>query len=78
MYTKWVAKSVTMWGIFIMALTAVLPAVGPMFGWTFVPADITMLGKGGTDLINGIGSLIGAVMAIYGRMNATTPLSVTK
>ena len=78
MYTKWIAKSVTMWGVFIMGLTAILPAVGAMFGWTFVPADIAMLGKGGTDMLNGIGAIIGFIMAVYGRMNATVPLSVTK
>ena len=78
MYTKWFAKSVTMWGVFIMGLTAVLPAIGPMFGLTFAPADIAMLGKGGTDLLNGLGSIIGFVMAIYGRFNATVPLSVSK
>ena len=76
MYTKWIAKSVTMWGIFIMALTTILPAVGTMFGWSIVPADIAMLGKGGTDMLNGIGALIGFVMAVYGRMKATVPLTV--
>lgn len=78
MYTKWIAKSVTMWGIFVMGLTAILPAVGTMFGWSFVPADFAMLGKGGTDLLNGIGAIIGFVMAVFGRMNATAPLSVSK
>ena len=78
MYTKWFAKSVTMWGVFIMGLTAIMPAVGAMMGWTFVPADISMLGKGGTDIINGVGSIVGAIMAIYGRFNATVPLSVSK
>ena len=76
MYTKWFAKSVTMWGAFVTALTAVLPVIGAMFGWTFVPADFAMLGKGGSDMINGIGSLIGFAMIVYGRFNATVPLSV--
>ena len=78
MYTKWFAKSVTMWGVLIMILTAVVPVMGPVLGFTVVPADIAQFGKAGTDLINALGSVIGAGMALYGRWKATVPLSITK
>ena len=76
MYTKYFAKSVTIWGVLITFLTAVIPVLGPMFGFTFVPADIAQLGKAGTDFINGLGAMIGVFMTLYGRWNATLPLSV--
>ena len=36
------------------------------------PTEVTL------DIINGVGSIVGAIMAIYGRFNATVPLSVSK
>jgi len=77
MNNKWIVWSLTIWGTVVTFLTAVLPTVGNLFGLNIVPADILQLGDAVTSLINGIGSVIGTIMIIWGRLRiANAALSI--
>lgn len=75
--SKIFTKSVTIWGAIITAVTAVVPAVTTLFGFDVSPADIMALGEAGTKIINGIGSFVGLVMVIYGRLRDGQGLKLT-
>ncbi|MFZ1105478.1 MAG: hypothetical protein WAN86_21920 [Hyphomicrobiaceae bacterium] len=71
---KWWVASKTLWGAFITALVAVLPALGPLLGFT-VPAElIHQLGDQVLLVVQALVGLAGIVLTIYGRVRATTPL----
>ncbi|MEQ1697884.1 MAG: TIGR02594 family protein [Hyphomicrobiaceae bacterium] len=71
---KWWGQSLTIWGAIITGLAAVLPAVGPAFGFNVSPATVHTA----ADQIMGIAQaamgLAGTLAAIYGRTRAIQPL----
>lgn len=77
MESKWIGKSITIWGAIIGFLMTGLPIVGQFFGWDINPADIAQLGEKGTQFLNALGGMIGFVMAFYGRMRAKGPATLT-
>ena len=71
---KWWPQSKTVWGTLITAITTVLPLVGPLIGIN-IPADVVkVLGDQLLVVIQALGGLIGTLLALYGRVNATAPL----
>lgn len=71
---KWWGQSITMWGIAITALTAVLPTLGPVLGLEISAELAAAIGRELTNLMQGGGGLLGTIIAIYGRLRAEGPL----
>ena len=71
---KWWVTSRTLWGAFITALAAVLPALGPLLGFTVPPELIHQLGDQVLLVAQALVGLAGIVLTIYGRVRAITPL----
>jgi uncharacterized protein (TIGR02594 family) len=76
--TKWWGHSMTVWGIVMTTLSAVLPTVGPILGLNITPDLVQQLGDQIVTVVQAIGALIGTLLTIYGRMRATAPLGVMK
>jgi hypothetical protein len=72
--SKWWAASRTIWGALITALATVLPALGPLLGFTIPPELIHQLGEQVVLLVQALVALAGTILTIYGRVRATTPL----
>lgn len=72
--TKWWGSSITLWGVLITALTAVLPALSPLFGLEISAELAEGIGRELTNLAQGGGGLLGTAIAIYGRLRARGPL----
>ena len=75
MEAKFLLKSKTIWGILLM----VIPAVCPLLG--IEPpssADLQQFGDNLFTTANGIIQIIGALLAVYGRLTAKHQLKVTK
>lgn len=72
--TKWWGQSITLWGVLITALTAVLPALAPLFGLEISAEVAEAIGRELTNLAQGGGGLLGTAIAIYGRLRARGPL----
>lgn len=72
--TKWWGSSLTLWGVLITALTAVLPALAPLFGLEISAELAEAIGRELTNLAQGGGGLLGTALAIYGRLRARGPL----
>jgi hypothetical protein len=76
--SKWWAHSKTMWGTIITAAATVIPVLGPALGIT-LPADvITTFGDQALTAVQALTGLFGTVLAIYGRLNAASPLTLRK
>lgn len=76
--SKWWLRSKTMWGTLITAAATVIPAIGPALG-IVLPADIiTNFGDQVISAAQALAGLFGTVLAIYGRLNADTPLVLRK
>ena len=73
MQTKSVLKSTTVRGALIM----LLPTVLKLFGVEISQEEIDLLGQNLDVLVEAVTALVGFVVAIYGRWNATKPLSLT-
>lgn len=71
---KWWGESVTIWGVLITTLTAVLPALAPVFGFEISAELAETIGRELTNLVQGGGGLLGTAIAIYGRLRARGPL----
>lgn len=76
METKWIGRSLTIWGVFVTALAGALPFISQIFGWDVNPAEWLQFGDAGTDTINAVGTMIGLGMTIWGRLRAKTNLIV--
>ena len=76
MDSKWIGKSLTIWGVIITGASTVLPAVGPLIGLDLNAAEILQFGDSVTQAINAIGGVIGVIMTVIGRMRANKPLTV--
>lgn len=66
MDSKWVGKSLTVWG----GLVAILPGLAIMFG--FELGDVADLQAAGNAAINGIATIGGFVMLVLGRKKAAS------
>jgi len=62
--------SKTLWGVVIAAL----PTVLALFGYKV--ADVAAFTAGADQLVDGIITLVGSALAIYGRLKATASLVV--
>ena len=72
---KWWAASMTIWGAFVTAIAAVLPAIEPLLGTGLTVELVRQLGADIVLLAQAIAGLAGTILTIYGRIRATTPLS---
>ena len=72
---KWWAESLTLWGTFITALSNVLPIIGPFIGLDISSAMIEQFGEAVARLIQAFGGVSGTVLAIVGRMRASSSLT---
>jgi hypothetical protein len=71
---KWWGNSMTIWGVLVTALSTVLPAVAPVFGFNITADLIRQLGDNVVVFAQALGGLAGTGMAIYGRIRATAPI----
>lgn len=76
--TKWWGHSMTVWGVIMTTLSAVLPTIGPILGLNITADLVQQLGDQLVAVVQAIGALVGTLLTIYGRMRATGPLSATK
>jgi len=71
---KWWGQSLTIWGALITAAATVLPLVGSTMGLDLTPELVRQLGEQILALVQAAAGLIGTVMAIVGRVRASTGL----
>jgi uncharacterized protein (TIGR02594 family) len=71
---KWWPQSKTVWGALITAVTTVLPVLGPLIGINISAEMIALLGDQAVLVIQAAGGLIGTLLTLYGRAQATAPL----
>jgi lysozyme family protein len=71
---KWWGNSLTVWGSFITAAAAILPAIGPIIGLDISSDTIKQLGSDVGDVVQAVAGILGTLMTIYGRARATAPL----
>lgn len=71
---KWWGESMTIWGAVLTALTAVLPAAGPLIGLDITGELVRQLGEQVVGVAQALGGLAGTLMTIYGRARASAPL----
>ncbi len=72
--TKWWGNSITIWGAIVTALSTVLPTLGPLLGLDITADLIRQLGTDVVAVVQAVGGLIGTILAIYGRVRATTQI----
>ncbi len=85
MQSKWVLFSLTMWGVAVTTITAVLPAINGLLplihqGWTIEPSLVQSLNTSVVAIIQALGAVVGIVMIIVGRIRAgqtTAPVKLT-
>lgn len=70
MKSKWVAKSLTIWG----GIVAALPGIFMVLGQNI---DIGGLAEAGNAVIQGIGIIVGLAMVVVGRFRANKGTPVT-
>lgn len=68
MESKWIAKSLTLWGALITAFSA----LAPVLGIDLTPEALADINTGGVEIINAIGVIVGSLMTIIGRLRAGT------
>jgi uncharacterized protein (TIGR02594 family) len=71
---KWWGHSITIWGTLITALTTVLPLLGPALGVDVRPELVRQLSENLVAVAQAVSGLAGTLMALYGRVAATTQL----
>jgi hypothetical protein len=75
MGTEWVGKSLTIWGVIIALLTAVLPAVGllfPKLAGTITPEWLAGIDATVKNVITSVGVLVGSIMISVDRFSGNT------
>jgi uncharacterized protein (TIGR02594 family) len=72
---KWWPQSKTVWGTLITLVTTVLPVLGPLIGINISADMIKVLGDQSIVVIQALGGLCGTLLALYGRSQATGPLT---
>lgn len=73
--TKWWGESLTIWGVIVTAAATVLPVVGPLIGLDITAEMVSQIGQQLTEVVQALGGVIGTLMAIYGRMRASQPVT---
>ena len=68
MESKWIAKSLTLWGALITAGSALAPTIGI----DITPEGWAEVNESGQSIINALGVVIGSAMTIAGRLKAST------
>ena len=68
----------TVWGILMTTLSAVLPTIGPLLGLNITAELVEQLGDQVVAVVQALGALVGTVLTIYGRVRANLPLAATK
>lgn len=73
---KWWGHSITIWGVAVTTLTAVLPLVARAFG-VDLPAQLVQdLGAQLTAFVQAFAGLAGVIITVIGRVRATQPLNL--
>lgn len=72
--TKGWWQSMTIWGTLLTAMTTVLPLLGVALGISITPELAEEIGQNVVLVIQGVGGLIGTLMALFGRARATALL----
>ena len=72
--SKWWGESMTIWGAFITAAAAVVPALGPIVGIEITGSMVREIGDQVVGVAQAVTALIGTAMTIYGRARAQHPL----
>jgi lysozyme family protein len=72
---KWWGQSMTVWGVIITSLSAVLPIVGQVFGINITADLIQQLGDSVVHFGQAGAALVGVVLTIWGRVRAIQPLA---
>ena len=72
---KWWGKSITIWGVLITALSSVVPALGPVIGVDIPEEMVRDAGGQVMTTVQAVTGLAGTLMAIFGRIRASGPLS---
>lgn len=72
--TKWWGHSLTVWGAFVTAAAAIVPALGPLVGLDITSDAVRQLGGDASAIVQAIAGFIGTLMTLYGRARATAPL----
>jgi len=71
---KWWGESITIWGVIVTALATVAPVLGPLIGLDVTAEMVQQLGQQVVEIAQAVGGVIGTLMAIYGRVRATSPI----
>jgi uncharacterized protein (TIGR02594 family) len=71
---KWWGHSITIWGTLITILSTVVPALAPVTGVDVTGDLVQDAGEQVIEAIQTVGTLIGTLMTIYGRVRATSPI----
>lgn len=82
---KFVLKSMSIWGAIISVLSMGLQVVGPILEATgntnpVQTGDVEVVAGAGQQIVSGLGTLVGAVLVIWGRFRAgrtPQPVSMT-
>jgi uncharacterized protein (TIGR02594 family) len=75
--TKPALNSMTLWGTVLTVVSTVLPVVAQAYGIPLTPDMVTGLGQEAATTLQALLGLLGSGMAIYGRVRADKPLSLT-
>ncbi len=73
---KWWGHSVTIWGTIVTILSTVVPALAPVTGIDVSGDLVQNAGEQVVDTVQTVGTLIGTLMTIYGRLRATKPIAL--
>lgn len=74
---KWWGHSVTIWGTLITVLSTVLPALAPVTGIDVSGDLVENAGQQVVQAVQSIGTLVGTLLTIYGRVRATKPIALS-
>lgn len=74
---KWWGHSITIWGTLVTLLSTVLPALAPVTGIDVSGELVQDAGDQVVDTVQTVGTLIGTLITIFGRMRATGPIKLS-
>jgi uncharacterized protein (TIGR02594 family) len=74
---KWWGHSITIWGTLVTLLSTVLPALAPVTGIDVSGELVQDAGDQVVDTVQTVGTLIGTLITIFGRMRATAPIKLS-
>ena len=72
MREKWIAKSMTFWGLII----SIAPSAATLMGWDFSPEDAEALDLAGRSLGQALIEFAGLVIALVGRFRAQSKVTI--